>query len=219
MNRRFITALLTLSLVSTVAACGGDDGASTQTTSLELSGVYRPVDQGPIGSITFSGKKDYLLVPSGCVGGGCAESGTYRLDTASHVLVLENGQTHATRSIALEIVTTTPASGALVKSLAPLDLVDPGEQLTRPGGQQLTNGSGQQLATGGNGLTGAVSQLLQIIQQAIMNGQQMKRDDAAKDPKADPKADPKDDCKQGVPTKDTPPADAAAYWARCPKGP
>lgn len=232
MNRRFISVLLALSLSSTIAACGSDD-ENTRSTPLALSGVYRPVDQGSIGSITFSGNKDYLLMPKGCGGGGCAEIGTYRLDTDSKLLVLENGTTHQTRSIALEVMETSQTSASLVQSIAPLDLVDPGDQLTRPG-QQTTNGSQkvtgngqQQLATGGNGITGAVSQLLQLIQQAMMNGQQMQRDDQADAKPADPMQmpmqmpmnDPKVDCKQGIPTKDTPLAEVAAYFARCPGGP
>jgi hypothetical protein len=234
MNRRFIFALLAISLSSTVAACGSDDEAPTQAATLQLSGVYRPVGDGAIGSVTFSGSQDYLLMPKGCAGGGCAELGTYRLDTASKALVLENATTHETRSIALEIIETTPAGGTLVKSVRPLDLVDPGEQLTRPGGQttngqqQVTGSNGQQqLANGQGGITGAVSQLLQLIQQAMMNGQQMKRDEPKADPPADPKADPKPvpkndpnvDCKQGIPNKDMPLAEVAAYFARCPAGP
>jgi hypothetical protein len=235
MNRRHLLAILALAFAPTLAACGSDDEAPAQATTLQLSGVYRPVDQGPIGSITFSGSQDYLLMPKGCAGGGCAELGTYRLDTVSHALVLENGATHQTRSIALEILETTPAGGTLVKGVAPLDLVDPGEQLTRPG-QQTTNGQqqvtpgngGQQLAQSGSGITGAVTQLLQLIQQAMMNGQQMKRDDAnAKppadpppaDPKAAPKNDPNVDCKQGIPNKNSPVDEVAAYFARCPAGP
>ena len=222
MNRRLTTVLFALLVSSTLAACGGDDEADTRSTTLELSGTYRPVDQGSVSSVTFSGSKDYLLMPRGCSGGGCAEIGTYRLDNASRVLVLEHSVTHRTRSIALEIVTTSTMTNATTaKGLAPLDLVDPGTQLTRPP-QQTTTGNGQQLATGGNGITGAVSQLLQLIQQMIMNGQQMKRDEQKEEKKEDPKKDPKPnplDCKQGVPTKDTPPAEALAYFARCPGGP
>lgn len=231
MNSRFLFALCALSLATTVAACGSDDEAPAKTTTFQLTGVYRPVDQGPIGSVTFTGAKDYLLMPKGCAGGGCAEIGTYRLDTASKLLVLENGTTHETRSINFEILETTPAGGALVKSIRPLDLVDPGEQLTRPGGettngQQQVTGNQQQLAQSSGGITGAVTQLLQTIIQAMMNGQQMKQDDQNKnaDPKADPKADPPKndpnvDCKQGIPNKDTPLAEVAAYFARCPAGP
>ena len=224
MNRRFIRVLLALSISSTLAACGSDQGADAQPT-LELSGVYRPVDHGSIGSITFSDRKNYLLMPSGCGGAACADIGTYRIDTSNSTLVLENAATHQTRSIALENVKTTNATASLVKSIAPRDLLEPGQQLTRNGqqttngGQQVTSGSsGQQLATGGGQVTGAVSQLLQIIQQAIMNGQQMQRDDQNNNANPAPKVDPKD-CKQGVPTKDTAPADALAYFARCPGGP
>ena len=248
MNRRASFALLALTFCPATAACGGADDAKTQSTTLALSGVYRPVDQGPIASVTFSGKVDYLLMPVGCSGGGCAEIGSYTLDTASKVLVLENRATHETRSIALEVLETTPASGALVQSIAPLDLVDPGTMLARPQ-QPTTSGGGQQLATSGNDTTGAASQLLQLIKQLIMNGQQMKQDDqggmgggqgggmnggqgggmgipmlpAVPAPMASampaPMNDPKVDCKQGIPTKDTPLSEVAAYFSRCPGGP
>ena len=233
MNRRFISALfaLSFSLSPAVAACGGDDSADAQAAQATLSGVYRPLDEGAIGSITFTGSRDYLLMPSGCGGGACAEIGTYRLDTASRVLLLEDDVTHQTRSIALEILETTTTSTSLVRSLAPLDLVEPGQQLARPG-QPTTTGPGQQLATGGNATTGAASQLLQLIQQLMMNGQKMKQDDqgggaqppaamgnAMANPMPAPMNDPKVDCKLGIPTKDTPLSEVAAYFARCPGGP
>ena len=178
MNRRFLSVLfaLSVSISPAIVACGGDDGQHAQAATPTLSGVYRPVDQGAIGSITFSGGQDYLLMPSGCAGGACAEIGTYRLDAANKVLVLEDAATHHTRSLALEILETTAATPSLVKSVAPLDLVEPGAQLARPG-QPTTSGGGQQLATSGNGTTGAASQLLELIKQLIMNGQQMKQDD------------------------------------------
>ena len=69
MNRRFVCVLLALAVSPTVVACGGDDEPKAQAPTLVLSGTYRPVDQGPIGSITFTGSKDYLLMASGCPGG------------------------------------------------------------------------------------------------------------------------------------------------------
>lgn len=236
MNRRTLCVLVALFSSSTIAACGAsEDGAVSQPAAVALSGVYRPVGKGAIGVITFSGSKDdYLLMPTGCANEACAEIGTYRLDAANHVILLENVATKRTRSITLEILKTTATRASLVQSVAPLDLVDPGTQLERPGqqtttggGQQLA-GNGQQLATGGNQLSGVASQLLQIIQQAIMNGQQMQQDNKGADapaapapaaPAAPANADPKNDCKQGIPTKDTPLAEVAAYFARCPNGP
>jgi len=259
MNRRIISALfaLTFSLAPAVAGCGGDDSADAHAQTPTLSGVYRPLQEGAIGSITFSGSQDYLLMPSGCKSGACAEIGTYSLDVASNVLVLDDATTHEKRSIALEILETTGGGSggagqgtSLVKSVAPLDLVDPGAMLAQPG-QQTTTGGGQQLATSGNGTTGSPSQLLDLIKQLIMNGQQMKQDDqggnmggmqggggnapmlpmapmpnggANGDMNANmngnmmPAANPVD-CKQGVPTKDTPLAEVAAYFERCPGGP
>ena len=257
MNRRIISALfaLALSFSPAIAGCGGDDSADSHAPTPTLSGVYRPLDAGAIGSITFSGSVDYLLMPSGCKSGACAEIGTYSLDVASNVLVLDDAKTHRKRSIALEILETTGGGsgsadqGSLVKSVAPLDLVDPGQMLAKPG-QQTTTGGGQQLATSGNGTTGAAQQLLDLIKQLIMNGQQMKQDDqggmngmqgggmqgggggggapmipmipmpnaGANPAPMMPAANPAD-CKQGVPTKDTPLAEVAAYFARCPGGP
>ncbi|MDB4939259.1 MAG: hypothetical protein JWP87_6231, partial [Labilithrix sp.] len=238
MKPRFLFALLALSLGSTLAACGGDD-EDASSSRLELNGVYRPVEQGPIGSITFSGANDYLLMPKACGGGGCAEIGTYRLDTASRVLVLEDATTHQTRSIALEILETSSSSGggtSLVQSVKPLDLVQPGQELAKTG-QETTTGGGKQLATTGNATTGDASKLIDTIKELLMNGQQMKQDGqkgggdngggqnagGANDPKADdkaaPKNDPAADCKQGIPTKDTPLDEVAAYFQRCPAGP
>lgn len=150
-----------------VAGCGGEDEAPPTAATLELSGPYRPVDQGAIGAITFTGNKDYLLLPDGCAGGACAELGTYRIDSAKRVLVLEDGATHETRTWALEILETKRVERTLVKSLQPLDLVNPGEQLTRPGGettkgQQDTVNEQQQLMQGQSQLSGVISQLLRF---------------------------------------------------------
>jgi hypothetical protein len=208
MNRRFIPALFALSL-SAVAACGGDhDDEGASSSALALSGTYRPVDQGSIGSIAFEGGKDYRLVPAACSSTSCVETGSYRLDTAQHALVLTDARTQQTRTIAFEVIETSNTSAALVSTVRPLDLVDPGEQLTK-NGQETTTGNGQKLNEGsGQQLNGAASQLLQLVQQAMMNGQQMKRDAQAdnggggagakidpkpeppKDPKAPPPADP-----------------------------
>ncbi len=183
MNRRFISVLLAVSLPA-LAACGSDE-PDTGTSALALSGVYRPVDQGAVGGIAFANGKDYRLVPASCTSESCVEIGTYRLDAPGHTLVLENGTTHATTTFALEVTKTSDTSASLVSSVRPLDLVDPGEQLTRTGqettrtGQETTQ-NGQQLANGGSQLSGLASQLLQLIQQMVMNGQQMKRDDDAK---------------------------------------
>src|SRR4051794_25356400 len=108
MNRRFICVFLAITVSSSIAACGGDDEAAAPATVTELSGVYRPAEDGPIASITFSGNQDYLMMPKGCSGGACAEIGTYHLDMASKVIVLENGTTHKKSTIALEGVKTTP---------------------------------------------------------------------------------------------------------------
>ena len=222
MNRRFISVLLALSLPTLVAACGSDE-PDTGTSALALNGVYRPVDQGALGGIAFANGKDYRLVPASCTTESCVEIGTYRLDAQAHTLVLENGTTHATTTFALEVTKTSEASTSLVSSsVRPLDLVDPGEQLTRTGqdtaktGQQTTQ-NGQQLANGGSQLSGAASHLLQLIQQMMMNGQQMKRDDDAKAQADKDKQAEEEKAKQKAdPAPAAPPAPAPRPGAREP---
>ena len=171
MDRRFLCPLLALSISAILPACSGEDEGPTQTPTLEVSGVYRAADHGAIEAITFSGNKDYLLMPEGCVG-ECAERGTYRLDGANHVLVLEDASSHQTRSLALEIVETTPVGRALAKSLRPLDLVEPGGETTKEQ-QQLTVSEQQRLMERASQLSGTISLLLRIE----LNGQSLIRNE------------------------------------------
>lgn len=238
-NRRFLCLLLVTLVTPTFIACGGDDEEATKAAAPKLSGTYRPVDQGPVSSVTFSGNADYLLMPSGCSGAACAEIGTYRFDSAARLIVLENAATRQTRSLPLQIVKTEAAassSTSLVKSLRPLELVDRGVDLGAGGGN-LTNGGGSQgLGTPGAGLnTGGVSQVLELVLQIIMQGQQLVRDikgggeraggggpqDQDDDTKPDDQNPVKNplDCSQGVPTAASTPQEALAYFARCPNGP
>src|SRR5262249_33851359 len=159
---------------------------------------------GEIRSITFSRGVDYLLVPNGCASSSCASIGTYRIDGDS--LVLDDAKTGEERRLALEVMKTSEPQ-PLVKSVRPRDLVQPGQQLEQPG-QQTTTGNGQQLATSGNQLDGKQQQLLQIIQQALMNAQQMNRDNGGggggnnnnnAQPQPQPNDKPKIDCKADVP--------------------
>jgi len=191
MNGRSIFVLLALSISPwTLPACGGDDPPKKTN---QLEGTYRPSDPGAIASVTFKGGKDYLYMPSGCASQQCADIGTYTIDGDN--LVLENAKAGTQRTIQLQVLQTTPASGSLVQSLRPADLTDPGTQLTTPGQQTATSGnptastgnptattgnqtatSGNQTATSGNQLDGQASQLLQTITQALMNAQQMNQD-------------------------------------------
>ena len=98
-------------------------------------------------------------MPAGCAG-ECSERGTYRLDGASHVVVLEDASTHQARSLALDILEIGPVGRALVKSVRPLDLVDPGVTLTQPGGE--TTKERQQLVQGEGQLSGTISLLLRV---------------------------------------------------------
>jgi hypothetical protein len=178
MNRQFVSVLLALSF-STLAACGGDDSADTGASALALSGVYRPVNQGAIASITFTNGKEYSLVPASCTVATCVEVGTYRLDAPRHVLMLENGATHETRTIAIDITKTAETSASRMSSVRPLDLIEPGEQLTRPPQEttktgQDTTKTGQDTTSGDGNLNGVASALFQLVKEMIMAGQQMK---------------------------------------------
>lgn len=68
-----------------------------------------------------------------CTGGDCADIGTYRVDAETSSVVLESGITNRARSVALENVKTASVGAALVRRLAPRDLVEPGQQLARTG--------------------------------------------------------------------------------------
>lgn len=222
-------ALFALVVSPMIAACGGGDEAEDSASAPQLRGTYRPVDQGPIGSVTFSGNQDYLLVPNGCTGAACAEIGTYRLDGKARVLVLENAATHQTRSLPFEVVKTEKAaSTSLVKNLTPLDFVGRNQDLLGSSGGGLANGGGQQVVSPGTDVLGGVSKVLDLVLQIIMQGQKLVRDakeqadDARKDetkPGDKPPVKNPLDCSQGVPTKDSTPAEALAYFSRCPNGP
>lgn len=238
MNRRPLYAVLALSSLSTLAACGSDEPAPVRSTALALDGTYRPTQEGAIASITFSHGKDYYLVPSGCAGGDCVDIGTYRLDERTSTVVLKNGDSGREQTIALEDVKTSDAAVALVKSFAgtrdftePESLIRRGQQTT--GGQgQTTEGQGQasgdqQGLNGGGqqGLTDKIVDLFKTIVEAVMNQQKMKKDDDDKK-KDDAKKDGEEkeepnplDCTQGVPTNESTPAEKLAYAARCPNGP
>jgi hypothetical protein len=216
MNGRSTFVLLAWVLCPWTVACGGPNDAST--TATQLDGTYRPSDPGAIGSISFKKGTDYLYMPSGCASQACAETGSYRIDGAQ--LGLENA-TGETRTIALDIQKTSQGS-VLVQSqsLRPADLVNPGEQLAQSG-----------------------EQLLAIITQALMNSQQMQQQQGGQQqssgqpsggqpsipslpnlPQQNGQQQPNSQqsniqCQKDFPTKATPPAAVAAYWAACPKGP
>jgi hypothetical protein len=126
--KRFITMLLAAS--AGIACGGGGDTEETKATSLELRGTYRAQDDGPIASIAFANGKEYVLERSGCA--ACSESGTYRLDAPAHALLLEDGITHATRTLSFDVLKASGGGGML----APRDaLVGGGEKLVTTGNQ------------------------------------------------------------------------------------
>jgi hypothetical protein len=216
MNRRSIFVLLALSL----AACAGEEPAPQQSSTLRLNGTYRPTQDGAIQSVTFANDKDYSLVPSGCTAADCVDVGTYRLDSEASRVILKNAR--GERTIRLEGVKTADAAVALVKSFLSTreDLSEPESIVQR--GQQTTNGQGQ--ATGDqqqlngsneNQLVDQIGQLIKTIMEAVMDGQNMKKDDEKKD---DEKKDepPKPDC-NAPPAADAPQAVKDAFAAACPK--
>ena len=213
MKTRHLTVLFVLGLVS----CGGDDDASTNAKTVnQLDGTYKPADasHSDIASITFTNNADYLLMPTGCSAGGCAEIGKYRIDQDTSTLWL------GARSMPLEVLSTSPSNASLVKQSLRImgDLVDPGTQLSQPG-QQLNNGSGNQLnQSTGNKLADQISQLIQTITQMIMQGQQMNQQGQGGQQGGQQKPNPLD-CTQGVPTAQSTEAEKLAYFARCPGGP
>jgi hypothetical protein len=243
-----LLAALAVSLASTLAGCGSS--ADNGPAPVKFSGVYRPIDNGAIGSITFSGDHDYLLVPTGCAGQACSDVGTYDVDQDRSKLLLLSAIDGTRRTITVKIIATSGGDlgGPLVQSLHPRDLVDPGGSLTG-GQQQLTTGSpqettktgqdttktGQETTENGKQLTEAISKLIETVTEALMDGQKMKGGDqqgggqgggdqggqgADQNKDADKDKDkPPINCQTDVPTKDTPPGLAAAYWAACPGGP
>ena len=214
-----------LALATLLAACGGSDDGSTSARPVEWSGVYRSADSGPIGSITFSASKTYLLLPSGCHERACSETGTYTYDAAAKELLLEDATTHAVRTIAVEILRTssTTVGQSLVQSVRPQgDLVNPGGSLTTGNGQKLTDGNGQKLTDDAQKLAEAGQKLLELIQQAMMNGQNMNRDNGnqGNDNQGNGNNNnnnPNKNC-ENPPAVNAPKADIDAFWARCPGG-
>jgi hypothetical protein len=184
MNRSCLFVLVSLSLSTLVAGCGGDD-SSNKSSTLRLDGTYKPTEQGAIASVTFSHDKDYELVPSGCNASDCVDRGTYVLDSATNTVTLENAITHRERTITLENVKTAGTAASLVKTSLGTregELVGREQETTKTGqettqtGQQVT-GDQQKLNEGDQKMIDKVQQLIETIKEAAMNGQGMKQDD------------------------------------------
>jgi hypothetical protein len=185
MNRSCLFVLVSLSLSALAAGCGGDDSSSHKSSTLRLDGTYKPTEQGAIASVTFSNDRDYELVPSGCNASDCVDRGTYRLDSASNTVTLENAVTHRERTITLENVRTEGSAASLVaKTIGTRtgELVSRGNETAQSGqdltgDQQQLNGGQQKLNDGQQQLVDQVQQLIETIKEAAMNGQGMKQDD------------------------------------------
>lgn len=220
------TRLLASAFLVSIAAVGGC-GSSEESVDVDFVGVYRPTTGGNIDAIMFSENKDYMLMPTGCRAQTCAEIGRFRFDAASKLLALTPATTGATRYLPVQVMETSggaKTSGSLVttKTQQLLNGSSGGQQLNSSGGQQLANPSGDKLSETGQKLIEAILKALIDMQQM----QQDKKDEEKKDEEEKKKDEEKKDeekpfdlsCQQGVPTPASTPADAAAYWARCPQG-
>lgn len=210
----FAARLVVAFVVVLPAVAGGC--ASEDEVDVDFVGVYRPTTGGAIDAIVFSENKDYMLMPSGCRSQSCAEIGRFHFDSASKQLALTATKTGTTRFLPVEVIET---SGGAAKTGGSLVTTKSQQLLGGGSGQQLTNGKGEKLAEAGQ-------KLIESILKALIDAQGMQKDDGKGDEKNDPKADEKKDeekpidleCQQNIPNAMTPPADAAAYWQRCPQG-
>lgn len=189
MSCRPILLLLALTISPTLAACGDDEAPPSASSVLQLNGTYRPTEEGPIASVTFSNGKDYSLVPSGCESSACVDVGTYQVDAATRTLLLENAQTRRTKTITLEDVKTVSAGSALVtQSLSPRGSLvgsnspstSTGNETTSTGNQTATTGNqststGNQTTTTDNELAKGMNKLFDVVVAAAMNGQGVQR--------------------------------------------
>jgi hypothetical protein len=203
--------------------CGGSDDDGGKAPNVDFRGVYRPTGAGPIAAIAFTEGQHYMLMSDTCMAQSCAEQGKYTLDRARKTLSLTDAASGKTKTLPLEVLATTGLVSA--PRVAPKNTLLPGSesQLTDGAESELTPGLGEQLVL-------AASALLEMISKANIGGQDMERDDGARnedppkedgDPKPEappPEDEPKPDCTQGMPKGETTGALADAYWAKCPNG-
>jgi len=224
---------LSVAVVAVVACGGSDSGSTSQAVTTNFDGVYVPSSAGAIGSIAFSHGRDYLLMPTGCKAQSCTEIGTYRIDTAKNVVVLTNAAKDETRSLSLKVLSTQRQQATIAKaqSLGVRDLIE------KEGGdsEQITGGG-----DAGN-LIALIQQLINMITQAALGGQDMSQlggDDAGSD---DDSVDPSTydagasysctdggatagvctftNCTTNWPTAASTASEISYYFARCPYGP
>lgn len=221
------TRLLASAFLVSLAAVGGGCGSSEESVDVDFVGVYRPTTGGNIDAIMFSANKDYMLMPTGCRAQACAEIGRFQFDAPSKLLALTDAKTGATRYLPVQVMETsgTAKTGGSLVTTKTQQLLNGGggQQLNSSGGQQLANPSGDKLAEAGTKLIEAILKALIDMQQMQQDKGDEKKDDQKDEDKKD--EEKKDEekpfdlsCQQGVPTPASTPADAAAYWARCPQG-
>jgi hypothetical protein len=159
---------------SSTVACGGDDDDGGAAANIQFRGDYRPTTPGgAIGLLSFKSKEDYRLTPSSCTEEACVESGTFTFDAKAKSLHLKNGKTGVTRTLPVKVISTSKASQS-------------GLITTKTGGKQLLDSTGGDLVKEGQKTTENTNQqlvdfakaLLEVIQQANVDNQEMKNDQA-----------------------------------------
>lgn len=219
-------ALATAATLHGVVACGGSDEKTSSAVPTNFDGTYRPTSAGAISAISFAHGRDYMLMAKGCETAACTEIGTYELDLAAKKLTLTDARTQSTRKISIEVLSTARRQPG---SLTTKDLTEPEEQLTK-GSEKLTNSGDSKSSSSGsssggdNKLIDLITQLLELIKSASMNGQDMKQDSSSDSASSssssggDSDAGAAASCTSDLPTAESSAADIAAYFVRCPAG-
>lgn len=236
---RNVCALAIGATLATMGCSSKEDPPAT--ASVDFRGVYRPASAGNIGAIAFTEDHHYMLMSGSCREQSCAEVGTYAYDSAKGVLALTDAKTKGTRTLPVKVLATAGLVGSA--GLASQGLRPATQELVNTNQETVTRDN--QLADGGNQLVEFGKALIELIKSAMMDGQQMDKDEDKKDDSGDQgdngngggdqgdqgdgdHADPADagaaggaasqDCSVGIPNGDTSLEDAAKYWARCPRG-
>jgi hypothetical protein len=226
--RSLSSALVGLAALFAALSNGCASPSSPEPAQVDFRGVYLSTSDGAIASIAFSKGERYLLQAKECRAVACAEAGFYRYDWARKELLLTSDASGTTRAIAVTVLATESAAsrGALLGTrdlTTPETLLGSGEKLTE--GDKTLNDGGEQK------LNDKSSELLTKIVEALLDKQKMKGEggegegaqgNGGGNGNANAGGDaPKAgyaDCRATFPTPETAPADARAYWDRCPEG-
>lgn len=237
-----LVSALSAALVATAVACGGSDsgtGSTSSAVATNFDGVYATTTAGDIESISFTHGREYLLMPTGCSQQSCAEIGTYTIDAAKGVLVLTT-TTGSRRSLSLKVIATERAQATVAKTTSfALHLRDLIEK----------DASDDDLVEdGGSSLISLIQQLINLIKEAAVAGQELKQlfdgngDAGSSSAAADEGSDDEGsddagaaasglcadggtsascaiDCRKTLPTSTSSVAEVVTYFKACPKGP